>query len=469
MGVVQSERSKKRSEGRRQSVYVPCPLHPTLALERSHPLVQLTERLDWTEMEAIAQGVRWSKLKSRAGRPPHLRALLGAVVLMATRRVTYREAEDQLRYYAPARHLCGLTETDWSPDHTTIHDFTELMGEEGLRLLNQQTVKLAVEGGLADPQVLVADTTAQEAAIPWPNEMGLMAAFMTAVAAASKKAGGLLRELPGTASETFKAAKEKVREYRLFAKSKEAKDKMMEEMSALVETVHDQLGSALSKAATATMRRVGYSKVAKSKLSKLHETMEKLLPQIRYWLRTGRVARGKVISLHIPELYSIVRGKVGKAVEFGLKWGIARLRGGFVLATVASKSEMEDTRFVLRAVDDHVALFGEPPRAYAYDRGGYSEKNVAALQAMGVRQVGLAPKGNAPWPVEDKQKEKLVKERALVEASIGSVKSAKYGFNRPGARSIEMMGACGQRAVLGFNLNKLVRGSSESAKDPRSG
>jgi IS5 family transposase len=448
---------------------VPRSLCSTIVIERSHRLVQLTERLNWTEMEAIAQAVRSAKLKSRAGRPPHLRTLLGAVVLMATRRLTYREAEDQLRYYAPARYLCGLTETDWSPDHTTIQDFTALMGEEGLRLINQQTVKLAVEEGLANPQVLVADTTAQEAAIPWPNEMGLMAAFMTAVAAASKKAGGLLKELTGKGAETFKAAKAKVREYRLFAKSKEAKDRMMTEMATLVETVHGQLGSVLSKAATSTSRLVGYRKVANGKLTKLHGTMGKLLPQIRFWLRTGRVARDKVISLHIPELYSIVRGKLGKAVEFGLKWGIARLRGGFLLATLASKSEMEDTRFALRAVDDHIALFGKPPRAYAYDRGGYSEKNVAALQDKGVRQVGLAPKGKAAWPVAGTQKERLVKERALVEGSIGAVKSAKYGFNRPAARSLRMMGACGQRAVLGFNLNKLVCDSIESAKSTPSG
>jgi hypothetical protein len=29
--------------------------------------------------------------------------MLGAIVFMATRRLTYREAEDQIRYYAPAR------------------------------------------------------------------------------------------------------------------------------------------------------------------------------------------------------------------------------------------------------------------------------------------------------------------------------------------------------------------------------
>jgi len=41
------------------------------------------------------------------------------------------------------------------------------------------------------------------------------------------------------------------------------------------------------------------------------------VPQIRYWLKTGFVAANKVISLHIPELYAIVRGKVGKKVELG--------------------------------------------------------------------------------------------------------------------------------------------------------
>ena len=45
--------------------------------------------------------------------------------------------------------------------------------------------------------------------------------------------------------------------------------------------------------------------------------MSKLLPQIRYWFRSGSVAIGKIISLHIPQLYSIVRGKVGKAVSSG--------------------------------------------------------------------------------------------------------------------------------------------------------
>jgi hypothetical protein len=44
------------------------------------------------------------------------------------------------------------------------------------------------------------------------------------------------------------------------------------------------------------------------------------LPQIRYWLRTGFVAKNEIVSLYIPEIYAILRGKVGKPIEFGLNW-----------------------------------------------------------------------------------------------------------------------------------------------------
>jgi hypothetical protein len=54
-------------------------------------------------------------------------------------------------------------------------------------------------------------------------------------------------------------------------------------------------------------------------------------------------------------------------------------------------------------------------------------------------------------------RDRLVRERALVEAGIGTIKGSRYGFNRPAARSAALMGSCGQRAVLGFNINKLVR------------
>jgi len=73
--------------------------------------------------------------------------------------------------------------------------------------------------------------------------------------------------------------------------------------------------------------------------------------------------------------------------------GITRLRGGFILATMASdKTELTDSTYAVGAVEDLIALFGKAPRGYAYDRGGYSAQNVERLGKLGVRNIGLAPR-----------------------------------------------------------------------------
>jgi Transposase domain (DUF772) len=452
--------STRHGGSNRQSEFFARSMCPAIAIDPNHRLVRLTDQLDWDELQDLVEAIRSRKLKNAAGRPPHLRALIGVVVLRATRKMTYRETEDQVRYHAPARYLCALTETDWTPDTNTIHDFEQLLGEDGLQLLNEYVVKKAVDFKLADPSVVVADTTAQEAAIPYPNEMGLMASFLSKVASGSAQAGGTLRAFGKEAAGTFAKAKKKFREYRLFAKdkAKATKDKMTAKMVALVEQVQKQLGQAL-KSTQATSRNLHTkARRALNEVALMHETMKKLTPQIRFWLRTGFVATKKVVSLHMPEVYTVVRGKVGKKVEFGLQWGITRLRGGFLLASAGlQRGTVEDQRYAVQAARDIAALFGSPPRQYAYDRGGDSDRNLRELRELGVKDIALAPRGRRPWQVSGKTKDDLVSERAQVEGGIGAIKSNRYGFNRPMARSVDMMAMCGQRAVLGFNLNKLVR------------
>jgi len=315
-----------RRGGSRQGELFPRSKRPAIEVDPQHPLVRMTDTLDWDELEERVESIRRKKLKNAAGRPPQLRALIGAVLLMATRRMPYRDAEDQIRHYAPARYLCGLTESDWTPDFTTIQDFTELLGEEGVKLLNEYVVRTAVKKNLADTTILVADTTAQEAAIPHPNEIGLMASFLRSAVGSMKKAGGAFTKVVQKTKGVVKAAKEKVRRYRLFAKTKEKQ---------------------------------------------------------------------------IPELYSIVRGKVGKAVEFGVMWGISRLGGGFLLGTMGrTRKQCDDSKYAIQAVENHRSLFGAAPRSYAYDRGGYSKENVAELKARGVRDVGLAPRERPTDPRE---------------------------------------------------------------------
>ena len=175
--------------GVRQLELIPRSKNPLVVLDTHHRLVRLTDALDWVELEAKAQQIRESKLKSRAGRPPHLRVLLGALTFMSMRRITYRDAEDFIRHYGPARYLCGLTDSLWTPDFTTIQDFTQLMGSEGLSALNTMTVQMAVAAGFGDPGILVADTTAQEAPMSYPTEVGLLSSFFRSTKKLARHAG----------------------------------------------------------------------------------------------------------------------------------------------------------------------------------------------------------------------------------------------------------------------------------------
>jgi hypothetical protein len=123
---------QRRGSSRQRELFTRS-MEPVIRIESTHPLVLLADEIDWTKVTDRVEVIREKMLKSAAGRPPHLRALIGAMLLKATRDMTWRQAEDQIRHYAPARYLCGLTETDWSPDHTTLHDFAQCSARMGWR------------------------------------------------------------------------------------------------------------------------------------------------------------------------------------------------------------------------------------------------------------------------------------------------------------------------------------------------
>ena len=65
---------------------IPRPTTAQIPLGCDHPLVQAADSLDWEEIQRIAQEIRCAKLKNAAGRPPHLRATLGALLFMTLRK-----------------------------------------------------------------------------------------------------------------------------------------------------------------------------------------------------------------------------------------------------------------------------------------------------------------------------------------------------------------------------------------------
>jgi hypothetical protein len=202
----------------------------------------------------------------------------------------------------------------------------------------------------------------------------------------------------------------------------------------------------------------GKSSIEIERLSKLMDT---LFPQILFFLETGYVASKKIIHLQMSELYSIIRGKAGKSVEFGLKWGINRV-DGFVLGFLINNGiNASDQKFCLQSIKEHRALFGEAPKTFGFDRGGHSKSNIKKAKKLGVKNVGIAPTGKTKWSVSERMSEVIRRERAQVEGLIGNLKSKKYGFNKPNVKSTAAMEMSGHRSFLGFNLCKALRKLNE--------
>ena len=214
------------------------PLRVKVNLEESHELVQMEKIINWDELIELAMNIRQSKVKAQTGPEPHYRELLGATVLMAVKNITYRDAEDLIAHYAPAKYLCNMMESNWRMDHSTIFEFMKRMGPLGMEEINSQIMNIAVKEGFADPKEMMSDTTAQEAKIPYPNEVGLMNKYLNKVKALIKKTGIKFSKAKTKIKEVMKEAKGLIRTHHLFAKGKEQKRKVTKKLLHIVDDIH---------------------------------------------------------------------------------------------------------------------------------------------------------------------------------------------------------------------------------------
>src|SRR2546428_3776 len=95
--------------------------------------------------------------------------------------------------------------------------------------------------------------------------------------------------------------------------------------------------------------------------------------------------------------------------------------------------------------------------AHTADRGGYAAATLRALANAGVNEIGIQPKGKGAWRVAEAVRETVRSERGKTEGIIGTLKTDKYGFNKPKERLWQTLEMAGPRSILSCNLNKLMR------------
>jgi hypothetical protein len=329
------------------------------------------------------------------------------------------------------------------------------LGQDGVEESNTLILHVAKDYGFADVSLLSSDTTAQELPIGYPNEPGILRGL-------AQRCGRALAKLKksgvygvDTALAQVETILRSVKEHHLFAKGKADKRQVLTRLLTEVGQLMVQT-RLLVKRLGERHERVIHN--AMTTLTTMQEVARRLVPQIVQWITTGVVAQGKIVHAGLTQARAIVRNKAGKKVEFGLPYLLSRLGGGYVFGTLL-RGRGDESKMPLQALAGYRAIFGPhaTPKLVIYDRGGDATATRKALAHEGVKQIGIQPKGQRAWHVAEAVRHTVRSERGKTEGIIGTLKTAKYGFNKPTERLWQTLEMAGPRSLLSFNLNKLMR------------
>jgi hypothetical protein len=427
------------------------PAHPLLVLKRALPWEAITEAMTrhWR-----AHG---KNVDGGPGLPWDVSLYVPLVVLMLIKHFDSRQMEAYLAENVVARVFIGRYRDVQAQirDHSNIARAYAALGQAGIDEVTRLVIQEAHRFGFVDEGVMSSDTTAQELALGYPNEPGILRGL-------AQRCGRALRRLKKRGIQGLDAALEQtetilrsVKEHHVFTKGRAEKRQVLTRILTEVGELMVQTRPLVERLGT-RVDRVIHS--ARSRLMAMHEVIKPLMGQIVHWVTTGNVAADKIVHVGIPQARAIVRNKAGKKTEFGLAYLISRLGGGYVFGKRIA-ANADERQMPLKALAGYRAIFGQQatPELVVYDRGGDSTPTRQRLALEGVRDVGIQPKGKRPWSVAEGVREQIRSERGRTEGVIGTLKSNRYQFNKPKERLWQTLEMAGPRSILSFNLNKLMR------------
>jgi IS5 family transposase len=168
----------------------------------------------------------------------------------------------------------------------------------------------------------------------------------------------------------------------------------------------------------------------------------------------------RLVSLHDPDARPIVKGRLGKPVEFGYKAQVVDNEDGLILDYNVEEGNPPDAPQLAPAIGRVKRRTGRAPRRVAADRGYGEAKVDKDLEDLGVETVAIPRKGQPGRARREHERtpgfRKLVKWRTGCEGRISHLKH-RYGWDRTpmdGRRRTAIW--CGH-GVLTHNLVKISR------------
>jgi IS5 family transposase len=390
-----------------------------------HELVRLAGLIDWPRFDE-AFGALYAEV-GRPGKPTRLMVglhLLKHLCNLSDEVVCERWIENP--YY---QHFCGFAyfQHELPIDRSSMTRWRERIGPGGMEVLLAATVAAGLEAGAVvenDLKRVIVDTTVQPKAVAHPSDARLYHRGREILVRLAKRHGLTLRQ---SYHRLGKRALRKAGTYLHARQNNRAKREIR------------RLKTYLGRVTRDVTRKIAGNAALEQRFATILERVARVLAQQRH-------DRGKLYSLHAPEVECLAKGKAHKKYEFGVKISVAATnRSGFVLGMLALPGSPYDGHTIAAAARQAERLTRTPIERLYVDRGyrGHNHPRPERVFISGQRR--------AITPTIRKE----LRRRSAIEPIIGHMKQdGRLGRNY-------LLGSIGDalNAILcgvGYNL-RLIR------------
>jgi transposase, IS5 family len=371
-----------------------------------------------------------------------------------------REVSDSISW----RRFCRLPLDRPVPHPTTLVKLVRRAGPEVIQELNQALVAKLARDKLLRARKLRVDTTVVEADIDYPTDADLLEQ-------AVRKLGGLVRrgKARGAARRTRfrdrgRAAGRRMKQLartlrRRTGVAMAEVDRLTGEVAQIARQSLQQVQAVARNAHRALTRRPGDGRLGRL-VGELTETIihtGRLLAQTNQRLAGNRVIADRLVSLADPDARPIRKGKPRHPTQFGYTLLLAEDERGFICDHQLQQGNPPDAPQLVPAVARVIAVTGRAPGTVVGDRGFGTAANDQAMEALGVKRVGLqrnGTPGKARLALERTRAFRRLRNwRVGIEARISHLKRS-FGLRRTRLRRLGGARTWVGLGIFAYNLQR---------------
>ena len=373
-----------------------------------------------------------------------------------------REVADSISW----RWFCRIGLDRPVPHPTTLIKLVRRAGPEVIEQLNAALVAKLTADKLLRARKLRVDTTVVEGDIDYPTDADLLEH-------AVRKLGGLVRRIKGrgAASRTRfrdrgRAAGRRMKQLartlrRRTGVAMAEVDRLTGEVAQIARHTLRQVQAVAANARRARRRRPDDGRLGRL-VGELEETIThtgRLLAQTDQRLAGNRVIPDRLVSLADPDVRPIRKGKPQHPTQFGYTLLVAEDERGFIADHHLQQGNPPDAPQLVPVIQRVIALTGRPPGTVVGDRGFGTAANDQAVQALGVRRVGLqrtGRPGKARLALERTRRFRRLRTwRVGIEARISHLKRA-FGLRRTRLRRLGGARTWVGLGIFAYNLQRMT-------------